>query len=47
MSINPMNEADLNLLPLATAGDWMRNPRRYRERASWLREARPTERISD
>ena len=35
-----MNEADLNLLPLATAGDWMRDPRRYRERASWLRAVR-------
>lgn len=34
---NPMNEADLNLLPLATAGDWMRSPRRYARRASWLR----------
>ena len=34
---NPMNEADLNLLPLATAGDWMRGPRRYHRRASWLR----------
>ena len=27
---NPMNEADLNLLPLATAGDWMASPRAYR-----------------
>ncbi|HEX8075609.1 MAG TPA: beta-N-acetylglucosaminidase domain-containing protein, partial [Thermoleophilaceae bacterium] len=35
--LNPMNEADLNMLPLATAGDWMRNPARYRRRASWLR----------
>jgi hyaluronoglucosaminidase len=34
---NPMNEADLNLLPLATAGDWMRDPARYARRASWLR----------
>ncbi len=33
---NPMNEADLNLLPLATAGDWMRDPTRYSRRASWL-----------
>jgi hyaluronoglucosaminidase len=32
---NPMNEAGLNLLPLATAGDWMRAPRRYRARRSW------------
>jgi hypothetical protein len=37
---NPMNEADLNQLPLATAGDWMRDPRRYRERSSWLRAVR-------
>jgi hypothetical protein len=35
-----MNEADLNLLPLATAGDWMRDPRRYRRRASWLAAVR-------
>jgi hyaluronoglucosaminidase len=34
---NPMNEADLNLLPLATAGDWMRDPARYSRRSSWLR----------
>jgi hypothetical protein len=32
-----MNEADVNLLPLATAGDWMRNPRTYKRRRSWLR----------
>ncbi|HKP91951.1 MAG TPA: beta-N-acetylglucosaminidase domain-containing protein, partial [Thermoleophilaceae bacterium] len=38
--LNPMNEADLNLLPLATAGDWMRDPRRYARRASWLRAVR-------
>ncbi|MFL5779963.1 MAG: beta-N-acetylglucosaminidase domain-containing protein, partial [Thermoleophilaceae bacterium] len=38
--LNPMNEADLNLLPLATAGDWMRNPRGYERRASWLRAVR-------
>jgi hyaluronoglucosaminidase len=38
--LNPMNEADLNLLPLATAGDWMRSPRRYARRASWLRAVR-------
>lgn len=37
---NPMNEADLNLLSLATAGDWMRDPARYSRRASWLREAK-------
>jgi hypothetical protein len=36
---NPMNEADLNLLPLATAGDWMRDPARYSRRSSWLRHA--------
>ena len=35
--LNPMNEADLNLLPLATAGDWLRDPARYQRRASWLR----------
>jgi hyaluronoglucosaminidase len=34
--LNPMNEADLNLLPLATAGDWMRDPRAYDPRRSWL-----------
>jgi hyaluronoglucosaminidase len=38
--LNPMNEADLNLLPLATAGDWMRAPRRYSRRASWLAAVR-------
>jgi hyaluronoglucosaminidase len=38
--LNPMNEADLNLLPLATAGDWMRDPGRYRRRRSWLRAVR-------
>jgi hyaluronoglucosaminidase len=37
---NPMNEADLNMLPLATAGDWMRAPRAYRRRQSWLRAVR-------
>lgn len=35
--LNPMNEADLNLLPLATAGEWMRDPSTYDPRASWLR----------
>jgi hyaluronoglucosaminidase len=35
--LNPMNEADLNLLPLATAGDWMRDPGAYDPRRSWLR----------
>ncbi len=34
---NPTNEADLNLLPLATAGDWMRDPAAYRPEDSWLR----------
>jgi hypothetical protein len=34
---NPANESDLNKLPLATAGDWLRNPARYRPRDSWLR----------
>ncbi|MEA2353781.1 MAG: hyaluronoglucosaminidase [Thermoleophilaceae bacterium] len=38
--LNPMNEADLNLLPLATAGDWLRAPRRYDRRRSWLRAVR-------
>jgi hyaluronoglucosaminidase len=38
--LNPMNEADLNLLPLATAGDWMRDPRGYERRRSWLRAVR-------
>jgi hyaluronoglucosaminidase len=37
---NPMNEADLNLLPLATAGDWMRDPARYSRRRSWLAAAK-------
>jgi hyaluronoglucosaminidase len=34
--LNPANEAELNLLPLATATDFMRAPRRYRPRRSWL-----------
>jgi hyaluronoglucosaminidase len=38
--LNPMNEADLNLLPLATAGAWLRDPRGYARRASWLRAVR-------
>jgi hyaluronoglucosaminidase len=38
--LNPMNEADLNLLPLATAGDWLRAPNRYERRRSWLRAVR-------
>lgn len=35
--LNPANEADLNLLPFGTAVDFMRSPRRYRPRRSWLR----------
>lgn len=34
---NPTNEADLNMLPFATAGDWMADPPRYDARSSWLR----------
>lgn len=34
---NPMNLPDLNMLPLATAADWLRNPSSYDPRASWLR----------
>ena len=34
---NPMNEADLNQLPLATAADFLRDPAHYDLRASWLR----------
>src|SRR4051812_1423595 len=34
--LNPANEVELNLLPLATAADFMRAPRRYRPRRSWL-----------
>jgi hyaluronoglucosaminidase len=34
---NPASEADVNMLPLATAGDWLRNPYSYDARASWLR----------
>jgi hyaluronoglucosaminidase len=37
---NPANQADLNFLPLATAGDWMRRPARYRPRRAFLRETR-------
>ncbi len=33
----PANEADLNLLPLATAGDWMRDPRPLPARAALAR----------
>jgi hyaluronoglucosaminidase len=35
--LNPMNEADLNLLPFATAADFFAAPHRYRPRRSWLR----------
>jgi hypothetical protein len=37
---NPANRADLNLLPLATAGAWMRGPSRYRPRPAFLSQAR-------
>ncbi len=37
---NPANQSDLNFLPLATAGDWMRHPARYRPRRAFLRETR-------
>ena len=35
---NPMNEPDLNMLPLATAGAWMEDPEGYDPRRAW-REA--------
>ena len=35
-----MNEADLNLLPFATAADFLNDPRRFDARASWLRAVR-------
>ena len=34
--LNAANEAYLNLLPLATAGDWMMDPGNYRARRSWV-----------
>jgi hypothetical protein len=37
---NPANQADLNFLPLATAGNWMRHPVRYRPRRAFLRQTR-------
>ncbi len=37
---NPANEADLNFLPLATAGAWMKEPWAYRPRRAWLRAVR-------
>jgi hypothetical protein len=42
--LNAANEAYLNLLPLATAGDWMADPAGYRARRSWraaVRELAP------
>ncbi|MEA2281093.1 MAG: hyaluronoglucosaminidase [Solirubrobacteraceae bacterium] len=33
---NPMNEPDLNMLPLATAGAWMADPEAYSQRGAWL-----------
>jgi hyaluronoglucosaminidase len=32
---NPMNEPDLNMLPLATAGAWMADPEGYSKRRAW------------
>ncbi|HEX4692843.1 MAG TPA: beta-N-acetylglucosaminidase domain-containing protein [Solirubrobacteraceae bacterium] len=32
---NPMNEPDLNMLPLATAGTWMTDPEGYDQRTAW------------
>lgn len=37
---NPASQADLNFLPLATAGEWMQDPSRYRPRRSFLRQTR-------
>lgn len=37
---NPANQSDLNYLPLATAGEWMADPARYRPRRSFLRQTR-------
>jgi hyaluronoglucosaminidase len=37
---NPANQSDLNFLPLATAGDWMRHPTHYRPRRAFLGETR-------
>jgi hyaluronoglucosaminidase len=33
---NPASEADVNMLPLATAGAWVHNPWSYDRRAAWL-----------
>ena len=38
--LNVANEAYLNLLPLATAADWMADPRDYRPRRSWRKAVR-------
>ena len=35
---NPANQSDLNYLPLATAGRWMRDPAHYRPRRAFLHE---------
>lgn len=37
---NPANQPDLNFLPLATAGRWMRDPAHYRPRRAFLHETR-------
>lgn len=37
---NPANQSDLNFLPLATAGEWMDHPFRYRPRRAFLRQTR-------
>ena len=37
---NLANQADLNFLPLATAGDWLQHPASYRPRRAFLRETR-------
>jgi hyaluronoglucosaminidase len=37
---NLANQSDLNFLPLATAGAWLRNPTHYRPRRAFLRQTR-------
>jgi hyaluronoglucosaminidase len=37
---NPANQSELNFLPLATAGNWMQHPGRYRPRRAFLHETR-------
>ena len=37
---NPANEAELNMLPFATAAQWLRRPRAYRPRRAFLRAVR-------